>query len=109
MLPSPDEATERSTKRPRPIEATPKSIESELREQSMTSLLELMRTDSGPVLPPTPNSNINGMTNGPLSSTQEVTPIPSQSQHIAPPNENTPICETCLHRRARVCYSHLHL
>ena len=96
--PEPEES-DRPPKRPRKIEATPNtSVESDLRQESLKSLLTLIRTDNED---PNRSAEAKDKPNGTevRSTAQEIVPNGNLTQ---PPPIVNQICEICMHRRARV-------
>jgi hypothetical protein len=99
-----DDVTPNKRKRQRKIEVAPKtSTESDLREQSMVSLLELIRADKEE--PPTSNSAIQQVIEPII--TQETLPRPPTSKPKSNPQKDRPnVCEICVNKRLKVSLYH---
>jgi hypothetical protein len=102
-----DDSTPIKRKRQKKIDATPKtSAESDLREQSMVSLLELIRADKeeAPSSKPVIQQAVE-----PLLP-QQTLPRPPLSKAKSNSQKDRPnVCEICASKRLKVSLLHVHI
>jgi hypothetical protein len=94
-----EEVPEKPSKRSKKIESSPNtSIESSLRQESLKSLLTLIRTENDPSgQPADAAANTKGIDHGGLPHDTQQNGVQKQAVPVI-----SQICEICMHRRARV-------